>query len=87
MTLEEKAWLVVRAIGLNILVFGCIEAVYVMEYGLRLILLAPSASTLYRWLFTWATIRFAAHLLIGMYLMFGGRRVHRLVTSVLAVVT
>ncbi len=84
MTQEEKVWLIIRAVGLNALVFGVIETTYVAQDGIRYFLLAHGtelASSGYRWLFTWATIRLAAHIAIGLYLLFRGAAVHALVLS------
>lgn len=88
---DEGAWLIVRAVGFNMLVFGVIEASYVVQYGMRVAAAtgsllsafnpasAAAATPLYTWTLGWAIVRTALNGSIAAYLLFGGRAAQRFV--------
>jgi hypothetical protein len=88
---DEQAWWIVRAVGFNVLVFGVIEASYVIQYGMRVAALtgsvlsalnprtAAAATPLYTWTLGWTIVRTALYGSAACYLLFGGRAAQRFV--------
>jgi hypothetical protein len=88
---SDNIWLVIRAIGVNVIAFGLIEASYVVEYAIRLVSLSSavsetsggSAPSYYTWLLGWAIVRLALHAALGLYLLVAGESVYRLIAHTL----
>jgi hypothetical protein len=88
---DEQAWWIVRAVGFNVLVFGVIEASYVVQYGMRVAAMtgsvlsalnprsAAAATPLYTWTLGWTIVRTALYGSAACYLLFGGRAAQRFV--------
>ena len=84
LTREQAIWLIIRAIGLNVLVFGVIESMVAIQYGLRSLGYGSSAWTAAsRDYAFWVLMRVGAHALLAAYLLRGGEWLYRLVDAVI----